>query len=117
MKQLKINTKESNGKVFKNIDLKELGNGEFIVVEKLYAEGQEFSGTFGKSYSCKALYNTESISFWLREKYNEHKRYADCGGVGDKVKIIAKEEVVVNPKTKAKMLVTKFDFELVNETN
>jgi hypothetical protein len=56
-------------------------------------------------------YNEELCSFWLNPKQNE--AFKACGIVGDSIKVIAKEEIVVNPKTKVKMIVTRFYFEKV----
>jgi hypothetical protein len=113
MKKLDITTKTSGDKVYKNIDLKQLQDGEYIIVEKRFVEGRVYDGKFGKSYSCAVIYEGEDVTFWLREKYTEHQRYAETGGIGDKIKVTAKEEKVVNPKTKAKILVTKFYFDKV----
>ncbi len=104
---------------YNNINLKELEDGDFIVVKKKFAEGYKFeSKTLKKkdgspviSYSCRATYGDKEVSFWLNEA--QHKLYAACGGIDDAVKIIAKEEKKVNPKTKAKMLINVLSFEKV----
>lgn len=113
MKKLDIQTKVVGDKTYKNIDLKQLQDGEYVIVEKKFAEGRGVQGKFGKTYSCAVTYEGEDVTFWLREKYQEHQRYAETGGVGDKVKVTATEEKVINPKTKAKILVTKFYFDKV----
>lgn len=113
MKKLEVINKTVGDKTYKNLDLKQLQDGEFIIAEKVFAEGRPYDGKFGKTFSCKVNYEGEEVTFWLREKYTEHQRFAECGGVGDKIKITAKEEKVINPKTKAKILVTKFYFDLV----
>jgi hypothetical protein len=45
----------------------------------------------------------------LNEK--QHTAFKNCGIVGDKIKISAKEERAQNPKTKVTMLYKAYDFE------
>ena len=102
---------------YKNLNLKpkplkgikgiEVGN--HIVVEKSFAEGYEFNGKFGPSYSCKVNYKGEEVTFWLNKK--EHDVYKDLGGVGDKVKISLNRESYVNSKTGLEVLYNKLHFE------
>lgn len=70
----------------------------FIVVEKQFVDGQLVKGNFGDSYSCKVIYaGEENVSFWL--KPYQHEQFAQCGGVGDKVKITYVKEMKIDPKT------------------
>jgi len=102
---------------YKNINLKPklnkgiagLNDGNFIVVEKVFAEGYEVESKFGKSYSCRAKYKGDEVSFWLNAK--EHDVYKDLGGIGDSVKITLKKEAFVNPKTGVEMLIARLYFE------
>jgi len=103
---------------YKNINLKPkpmkgitgIDNGNYIIVEKVFAEGFENEGKFGKSYSCKVRYKDEECSFWLNEK--EHAIYGPLGGVGDLIRISLNKESFVNPKTGVEMLYNKLTFAL-----
>ncbi len=105
---------------WKNISLKQkwdegtlvregLGDGDYIIVTKGdYAEGKEFNGKFGLSYTCRVIYNDEEVSFFLNEK--EHDRFKEVGA-GEKMKIInLKETYVLNGQKKSKNV---FNFEQV----
>ena len=70
---------------YNNIKLQELSNGNHTIKEKTFVEGMEIQGKFGLSYSCKANYNSEEVSFWLNPK--QHEQYISAGGIGDKIKI------------------------------
>ena len=102
---------------YKNIALKGnmkkgidgLEDGNHVVIEKVFASGYENNGQFGKSFSCKAIYNGDEVSFWLNEK--EHEVYQDVGGEGDKVKITGKDKTI---KTKmGRKIITELTFELM----
>jgi hypothetical protein len=99
---------ETTSKGYKNIHIKSrpkkgikgLENGEFIVIEKLFPTGYKVEtgfknkdGTATFNYSCKAKYDGQEVSFFLNEA--EHEVYSQLGGIGDKVKITAKDEVYV----------------------
>ena len=92
--------------------LKGLEYDNYIIVEKTdFAEGMEFNGQFGKSYSCRVTYKDEQVSFWLNER--EHTAYKGVGGVGDKVKITLFKHTFTNPKTGMEGAVPRLKFELV----
>lgn len=102
---------------YKNISLKQkwdegtlvregLADGEYIIVEKRFADGKLFNGNFGPSYSCGVVYKGEDVTFWLNEA--EHAKYADCGGIGDKVKIVNLKESFVHNKVEKKKNVLHF---------
>lgn len=101
----------------KNINLKPklnkgiagLEEGNHVIVEKVFAEGYENDGKFGKSYSCKVKYKGEEVSFWLTEK--EHEVYKTIGGVEDKVKITLTKENYVNKNTGVETRYNKLVFE------
>lgn len=109
---------------YKNIQLKPrkgvggLTAGNFIVVEKRFAEGKAFPSTQYKnkdgspqvSYACAVKYEGEDVGFWLNEA--EHQLYAAIGGQGDKVKITLNKIPVVNPKSGVEMLIARLEFEL-----
>lgn len=107
---IKITTGK-NGKEYKNLTLKDINIGNYIIVEKQFAEGLKVKGKFGDVYSIGVKYNDDLCSFWLNEK--QHDKYKELGGIGDKLKITAKEERATNPKTKVVMLYVSFDFEKV----
>jgi hypothetical protein len=115
---------------YKNINLKPKFNkvtkkkeggldiGNYVIAEKLFAEGKAFEKTWpgqakpSTSYSCRAVIDGDEVSFWLNER--EHKAYAPLGGVGDKVKITRVEDrVVVNPVNGAETPWPELKFEEV----
>lgn len=108
---------ESGG--YSNIDLKPkplkgikgLDNGNYVIVEKVYAEGRAVDTKYGISYACKVKYKGTEVSFWLKDF--EHEKYKTCGGIGDKVKITLSKEPFVNKKTGVEMLLNKLKFEKV----
>jgi hypothetical protein len=103
-----------------------LGDGEYIVVKKMFVDGQEFKSKYPKivysggkrveedafNYLCKAIYNDgaedHEVSFWLNE--DEHNQYKECGGVDDQVKIINIKQTFVNKKTGAEGLKDSLNF-------
>jgi len=110
--------------VFKNLHLKPklnkgikgLDDGNFVIVEKIFAEGYEKVMKEGtpdeyRFYNCKVNYLGEECSFLLYE--NEHGKFAEQGGIGDKVKITLTKVTKVNPKTNVEMLVPTLSFEKV----
>ena len=128
--KLEIYENTSNGKTYKNIALKSkldkntkavvmqgLEDGEFIIIEKgNFAEGRSVMSGVGQNgkpwnmFSCAVKYNGDDVSFILYDR--DHEAYADCGGVGDKLKISLTEEKMVTPM--GKRLIDKLSFEIVN---
>lgn len=104
---------------FKNVNLKPklhlgikgLDNGNHIIVGKLFDDGLEKEGKFGKYYITKVLYDSEEVSFILSDK--EHAAFKAEGTVGDNVKITLNKESMVNKKTGVEMLFNKLYFEKV----
>lgn len=109
---------------FKNIHLKPklnkgikgIEDGNYVIVEKVFAEGYEKVMKEGtpdeyKFYNCKVKYQEEEASFLLYE--NEHKFFAEQGGIGDKVKITLNKVAKINPKTNVEVLVPTLTFEKV----
>ena len=108
---------EENGQ-YKNISLKQkwdegtlvrdgLADGEYIIVEKTnFVEGRAVNTQYGTSYSCGVKYNNEDVNFWLDEK--EHTKYAETGGLGDKVKILNLKETFIYNKIEKKKNVLHF---------
>lgn len=102
-KNIELKTKyERNGKMLKLgpdkkpvVKIAGIPDGDFIIVEKVMADGKEIAGKFGTSYTCKVKYQDEEVSFFLNEK--EHQKYATLGGEGDKLKITLKFEEYTNP--------------------
>lgn len=100
---LEISTTVKNGKEYKNLYLKPnvakrtfgLDDGKYIIVEKVYPEGfkqvssqyKDKDGNPSVSYSVKANYKGQEVSFFINEE--QHEKFKNCGGVGDKVKITA----------------------------
>lgn len=132
MSEQQLEIKENNG--YKNITLKtkykrdskgnlELENdnpivvdqglevGNHIVVEKTIVDGLKVAGRYGDSYSCKADYAGQEISFWLNPI--EHEQWASTGGVGDKVKISLEEVTKTNKKSGAKQIFNNLVFETI----
>jgi len=77
---------KTNGE-YKNIDIKSIENGNYVVIEKIFVEGMEKTGQYGKYYIVKAKYQDEEVSFFLNEK--QHNEFKQCGGIGDNVKVTA----------------------------
>ena len=101
---------------YKNIRPKDLDEGNYIIVEKVYAEGYERKSDKYKkadgspllSYSCKAIYLGEEVSFFLSEP--EHDIYRELGGIGDTIKMIKVEEKYTDKKGVKRIKETfKFD--------
>jgi hypothetical protein len=105
----------TNG-AFKNIELKPklhkgikgLTSGNHIVVSKIYKDGMEKEGQYGKYYIAKVLYKDEEVSFFLNEK--EHEAFSKAGNIGDKVKITLNKESFVNKKTGVESMLNKLTF-------
>jgi hypothetical protein len=105
---------------YKNIDLRQLDNGNYIIVTKKdFASGKETKspylnqdGTNKVNYLCKVEYKGEDVGFFIR-KEEEHKQFEQAGGVGDKVKITFNKEIktVQTPKGKKDIVVHKTTFE------
>lgn len=90
MAEQELDIIEKNG--FKNIYPKPKGDtikglefDNYIIVEKLFAEGREINGKFGSYYSAGVLYKNQEVSFLLNEA--EHNQYAQTGGIGDRIKV------------------------------
>jgi len=107
-------------KGFKNLQLKPnvakgiagLEDGNFVIIEKTFAEGREVTMPTHTFYSCGARYKDTDISFILNPK--EHEIYKNTGGVGDRVKITLKKEPYVNPMTGAEGIAKRVYFEVVD---
>jgi hypothetical protein len=100
-----------DGKEYNNLYLKEIEDGNYIVVEKIFLEGLKRAGKFGKPvYSVGVKYKDELCSCWMNDKV--YPDYQATGVVGDRIKISAKEEKVVL-KTGVKILVMRYTFEKV----
>lgn len=110
---LDITSRESNGREYKNINLKtRLNGGElvkglepntYIIVQKQFVEGRPI--TQYPLFSCKVIYKGEEVSFVLNEK--EHEQYKKIGEVGDNVKISMHQETYTwEGKEKKKAVLT-----------
>ena len=103
----KLNVKRQDG--YSNIYLKDIEPDNYIIVEKVFPEGLEKEGKYGKYYIVKAKYNDEEVSFFLSSR--EHDTWKNLGGEGDLIKVTAFEETI---KVKSnKMIVTRRKFDLV----
>lgn len=96
---------------YKNIDLKDIDNGNFIIVEKVFAEGMRFDKGSGKDaysfYVVKVKYLDEEVGFLLYEE--PHQEFARAGGIGDRVKITCE----LREKKKKGEYYKAFKFDLV----
>jgi hypothetical protein len=112
-------SKTVNGKEYNNLNLKSkplkgivgLDSGNFVIFTKKYAEGRSIVSQYGESFSCMVEYAGKEGTFFLKPR--EHKDYAACGGVGDKVKISLNKEPWTNPKTGVEMILSNLSFEKV----
>jgi len=121
LKIIEVGKKDKNGNDIKNINLKTRVNkatgevtqgltvGNHIIVTKIFAEGYENKGASYSSFSCKARYKGEEVSFWLSQK--EHDQYKEVGGIDDDIKVtlVSYEYTFNNVKKTA----TKLVFDLV----
>ena len=101
---------------------KALEENEYVVVEKLFAEGlmkektqknkkgEEYTSQY---YIIKVLYKDEEVSFFMGA--DEYVSYEAAGGVGDKIKLIKTEEKAINSYTKLKYIKERIKTELVQE--
>lgn len=109
MLEQKIEIK-TNGQ-YKNIKPKQdLDVDNYIVVEKIFLEGKQVKSKFDTpAFAVSVLYEGEQVGFFLNER--ENTEFAITGGVGDKIKVIKYENVVVNPRNKAKSIFNNVRFE------
>jgi hypothetical protein len=124
MEEKQIKTKEFNGKdgkVYHSINLKpkegedSLQPNQYCVLEKVFAEGIEKEGKYGKYYICRVKYNDKDCSLLLSAK--EHDNFKVVGEAGSKIKAILEEVRVefyigAEKKTKQVRLVNSLRFEL-----
>lgn len=99
---------------YNNIDLKDLDEGNHIIIEKTFDVPRELPSKFegGKPfYSCGANYKDKQVSFFLN--YNHIDAYNALGGTGTRLKVTLYKETFTNPKTNVEMLLKKFKFEKV----
>lgn len=121
--ELEIQVTEKNGNVYKNLVLKPskkqreqgitgLKPTNYVVVEKIFKEGYRLENSYqGKtlvSYSCKAKYKDEEVSFFLGE--TQHSIYSVLGDAGANVKITC----VLKENSKTGAFYTDFKFDLIS---
>lgn len=101
---------------YKNISpKKDLTPGNYIIVEKTFAEGRRIEKQFSGqnkltiSYNVGVKYKDQEVSFFLKEK--EHEQFVGVGQVGEKIKIVCVEKSFVNEKTRMKMVYNGVEFE------
>lgn len=130
MKEGKIELKESEYKgvtqyTIVDKSLKAMEDGDYIVVEKIFAESKGYPGKIAKKdkegkdtdeksliFPCKVKYGDKEVTFWTYESGQpQYKDFAECGGAGDKIKITAHEKKYLDKKGNKKILTT-FTFEL-----
>jgi hypothetical protein len=113
--KLNIVEKTTAKGVYKNINLKDIEQGNYIIITKSDKEPKMFEKDFGqgmkKSYLIIANYQGEDVSFFLKDK--NFQQFDNQGSAGDKVKVTAIENTFVNSKTKVKMLYNDLTFDLV----
>lgn len=123
MSEAKLNLKENEYKGEKQytINLKEMQDGDYIIVEKIFAECKGYPGKVKKKdgtpslvFPCKVKYDDQEVTAWFYEAgHPQYKDFETTGGAMDKIKITCTEEKVVNPVTKVKTLVNRYKYELV----
>ena len=97
-----------------NQGIKGLEAGNYVIVEKIYAEAYEIQPkNEGQKpfYSAKVKYKGQEPTFLLSQA--EHDQFKITGGIGDKVKITLSKESRINPKTNVEMLISVLNFERV----
>ena len=103
-KELEIKKTSSKGKDYSNIDLRQLSNNEFVILEKEgFLDGMPITAKSagGKTYSffsCKAKYKDTLVGFSL---YNaDHEAWRNAGGLGDKIKVNARVDIYKDKNNK-----------------
>jgi len=91
--ELSIKTNTKNGKEYKNLDLNDLEDGNFITVTKDgFNEAKEFDGKFGKGYICSVTYKGEPCSFIIN-KAEVVKDFNTLGGLGDSLIVTMSKKI------------------------
>ena len=62
----------------------------YIKIQKMYPNGIEKDGKYGKFYTIKVGYNDDEVGMILNPK--EHESYLKAGEVGDEIKLIVRGE-------------------------
>ena len=101
---LKTKVSKATGEVFEGLKA-----GNYMEVEKIFAEGLEKNMGSYSFYICKVNYKGEECSFTLYE--NEHDTFKMIGGIGNTIRITA-EAYEYNHKGKEKKAL-KLNFEKV----
>lgn len=91
---------------------KGLEANNFVIVEKRFPEGMKIEKPTYTMFNCGVIYKGEECGFLLMNEF-DHKKYAECGGIGDKVKITLVEEESVDKMTGKKTMYDNLKFELV----
>lgn len=92
MTTLKTIEIKTNGQ-YKNINLKDLGVDEYIILEKEeYNEGLEKEGRYGAYFIVTANYLGEKVSFFMNP--NVHTEWVKTGGIGDSIRLTKYEAKV-----------------------
>jgi len=91
--ELEIKVNNKNGKEYKNLDINELEDGNYVIVTKDgFNEAKEFAGKFGKGYICSILYKDTNCSFILN-KEDLVKQFNTLCGLGDSLKISMSKKI------------------------
>jgi hypothetical protein len=133
MKEAKIELKEQEYKGNKQyiiIDksLKAMEDGDYIIVEKIFAESKGYPGKISKKdkdgkdtdeksliFPCKVKYDDKEVTLWTYEVGQpSYKDFSECGGAMDKIKITAHEKKYLDKKN-SKKIMTTFTFELIDQ--
>ena len=97
---------------YKNIDLKDIDNDNYIIVQKIFEKGLEKKATKGDRtwnyYIIKARYNDEEVGFILSDTANS--MYKELGGIDDKIKITCH---LVEKKNQKGQFYKSFTFDLI----
>lgn len=117
-----------NGK-YKNIDIKNLSNGDSVLFTKKYAKAYKGTSTRKTGdkkefdyFSCQGTYKGQEVAFFMPGTFYDGEytsseenanAYENTGGEGDTIKIIMEKGLGKDKKGKD-AVVMKLTFELVN---
>ena len=109
--KLNVQTNNVGGKEYRNISLREIEVGNYVVLEKTWDTNlkKEASkdGRKWNYYIAKAKYNDEEVSFFLGE--TENVVFENVAKVGEKIKVTKYEETIQKLNKKEIIERLKFD--------
>jgi len=100
---------------YPKVNLNDIDNGSYTIVEKVFAEAKLMEGVSAKTkepyrfYSCKVKVDEQEVYMTLKTD-DQAKIFNSIGGIGDRVKITATKNILKN-KAGKDFVKTTFTFE------